>query len=269
MTKHYAVMGNPIAHSLSPQIHQRFAEQFELCLSYEKILVPLDKFEQFVFEFFEKGGLGLNVTLPFKAQAFNLAHTKTKRAQYALASNTLWQDEQGLIHADNTDGVGLVRDLKQYIDLCGQKILLIGASGAACGVVQSLLDEKPKQLHIANRTVEKAKQIATRYEGVTFSGLTDIDRQFDVIINATSASISNKVPEINPSVIGVNSICYDMVYGKNANYFLNWAKNLGAISCLDGLGMLVEQAAESFFIWHGLMPNTKPVFNELHRTLTI
>jgi shikimate dehydrogenase len=267
MNNQYAVMGNPIAHSLSPQIHTQFAAQFGLEICYEKRLVLIDEFEQAVRNFFNQGGLGLNVTLPFKNRAFELAGIVTKRAKGAKSANTLWIDECGDIHADSTDGIGLKRDLNKHCNINGKKILVIGASGAASAIIATLLEQKPATLHIANRTKQKASFIASLYDGVSSSGLSDINQSFDIIINATSCSLDGQIPPINSSVFAPGSLCYDMVYGEKAHVFLDWAKKNGAKFCVDGLGMLVEQAAESFYIWRGVKPKTNPVYRKLRDSL--
>ncbi len=263
----YAVVGNPIEHSKSPFIHKQFALQTGEPIEYTKLLAPLDNFKQTVEDFFAQGGKGLNVTVPFKLEAFDFADNKNARAEFAQAANTLIKGEDGKITADNTDGVGIVRDIEnnQHISLKGENILLLGAGGAVQGVLQPILLAQPNSLHIANRTLSKAKTLALQFKtlgNVTFSGLSNIPVQnYDVIINGTAASLSASVPNIASALINENSFCYDMMYAKDGTAFTQWAKNNGAIKVSDGLGMLIEQAAESFYLWRGVRPKTEAVMN--------
>ena len=269
MTDHYAVMGNPIAHSKSPRIHTLFAEQTGAALDYRAILVAIDGFAEAVTDFRMNGGKGLNVTVPFKEQAWALATSRSMRAELAGAVNTLSLEDGKTILGDNTDGAGLVRDLLQNhgARLAGQRILLLGAGGAARGVIGPLLDEKPALLVIANRTAEKAVELARLFcelghtEGC---GLGDVAGQpFDIIINATAASLSGTVPAIAGDTIAPGTRCYDMMYGDQPTAFMEWARAQGATQVTDGLGMLVEQAAESFYIWRQVRPDTAPVISAL------
>lgn len=255
----YAVFGNPVSHSLSPLIHQTFAKQTAQSISYEAVLVPVEGFKEAVKAF---QGAGLNITLPFKQEAFNLATTRSERATLAQAVNTLaWRE--GEWYGDNTDGVGLVRDLinNQGIILKNKRILILGAGGAARGIVGPLLDENPQEIIIANRTVEKTQQLADYFQ-VKSSSLEKLNPSFDLIINATSASLQNTVPSIDPTLCQ-NAWCYDLAYSTQETLFQTWAKQNGAKLSLNGLGMLVEQAAESFYIWRGVKPETKPVIKWL------
>ena len=269
MTDHYAVMGNPIAHSKSPRIHTLFAEQTGEQLDYRAILVELDGFAKAVDAFREEGGKGLNITVPFKEQAWSLATERSMRAELAGAVNTLSLDQDGELRGDNTDGAGLVRDLlaNHGATLAGRRILLLGAGGAARGVLEPLLAEKPALLVIANRTADKAVELARlfcelgRVEGC---GLDDVAGQsIDVLINATAASLSGEVPAIAGDTVTPASWCYDMMYGDKPTAFMEWARAQGAMHVTDGLGMLVEQAAESFYIWRDVRPGTAPVIEAL------
>ena len=258
MSGRYAVMGNPVDHSLSPIIHQLFAQQTSRVLTYEKIKINLPFFEEQVNFFFHQGGLGLNITLPCKERAYTLASHHTPRAAAAKAANTLWRDSNGL-HADNTDGIGLLRDLARYIDLAGKNILLVGAGGAARGVLAPLLAAHPAQLTLANRTIEKALALSRDFTPITCCGLSELSEAYDLVINATSASLSDNTLQLPTQILTSTTVCYDLAYQLKApTPFVAWAQSLGCVA-IDGLGMLVEQAAEAFAIWHGVMPDTTPV----------
>jgi shikimate dehydrogenase len=269
----YAVMGNPIKHSKSPIIHREFAHQTDQDMSYQSMLVPLDGFAEAVRRFREEGGKGANVTLPFKEQAFELADERTERAERARAVNTLIFTRQGKVRGDNTDGVGLVRDIINNLDgrLTSATILVLGAGGAVRGVLAPLLKELPLKITIANRTFEKAHFLAEDFrelgkvEALPYSRLEGIG--FDWIINGTSASLQGEVPGIPDSVIiSGKTRCYDMMYASDPTPFMCWARDMGAVDAYDGLGMLVEQAAESFRLWRGITPLTRPVLAKLrHR----
>lgn len=268
----YGVFGNPIGHSKSPLIHRLFAEQTAQALSYEPLLAPLDGFVEFARSFFAQG-CGANVTVPFKEDAFRLADSLTARAQRAGAVNTLHKQGDGSLLGDNTDGAGLVRDLtvNAGLDLHGKRILLLGAGGAVRGVLEPLLAQRPAALVIANRTVEKAEQLAHEFADlgpVAASGFDWLDAPVDLIINGTSASLAGDVPAIAPSLIERgHTHCYDMMYGREATAFSRWAAAHGAAQTLDGLGMLVEQAAEAFYLWRQVRPESAPVLAELRRLL--
>lgn len=268
----YAVFGNPIAHSKSPLIHRLFAEQCGQTLSYEALLAPLDDFEGFARDFFATGK-GANVTVPFKEQAYQLADSLSERAQRAGAINTLIRQPDGSLHGDNTDGAGLVRDLtvNAGLSLKGSRILLLGAGGAVRGVLEPLLAEQPAMLVVANRTVSKAEQLARQFSDlgeVYPSGFDWLEEPVDVIINGTSASLSGDLPPIAGSLIRPgHTVTYDMMYGKEPTAFCRWACDQGAARSLDGLGMLVEQAAEAFYLWRGVRPRTTDVLAELRRLL--
>lgn len=258
MIHRYAVMGYPVEHSLSPIIHQQFAQQTGRVLTYEKILIDLPRFEQQVTDFFAHGGRGLNITLPCKERAFAYAQHATARSLIAKAANTLWQDADGL-HADNTDGVGLQRDLAHYIELTGKHILVLGAGGAARGILAPLLASKPAQLTIANRTLKKTQTLCLDFAPATFCSMTDLNGAFDLIINATSAGLEKQCIALPSTIIQTNTLCYDLAYQtKGLTPFLAWAQSHGCVA-VNGLGMLVEQAAEAFTIWHGVMPDVAPV----------
>jgi shikimate dehydrogenase len=266
---HYAVMGNPVAHSKSPRIHTLFAEQTGQQLLYEAILVEKNSFKEAVADFLQRGGKGLNITVPFKEEAWALATTRSECAERAGAVNTLILDQNGRHFGDNTDGAGLVRDLLQNhgATLKNKRLLLVGAGGAARGVIEPLLNENPALLVIANRTADKAIKLARLFcelghtEGC---GLDDVAGQsFDLIINATAASLAGQVPALPDSVITPGSSCYDMMYADKPTAFMEWAQQRGAAHCMDGLGMLVEQAAESFYLWREVRPDTGPVIQAL------
>ena len=268
MTDLYSVMGNPINHSKSPQIHSQFAAQSQQDMLYTAQLVPLEGFNDAADKFFRHGGAGLNITVPFKEDAFRFAGAHSERAKRAGAVNTLKKLEDGTIFADNTDGVGLVRDLtvNNSVTLTDKRILLLGAGGAVRGVLQPLLEQKPAELVIANRTVSKAQQLAADFAdlgNVKGCGFEETEGSFDVIINGTSASLSGELPPVPPTAVSDTSVCYDMMYGSGLTVFNQWAHNMGAANTLDGLGMLVEQAAESFALWRGERPQTQDVIAEL------
>ena len=269
----YAVIGNPVAHSKSPLIHAAFARQTGQSMTYEALLAPLDGFATTVARFRAEGGRGLNVTVPFKLEACALTHRHTPRAAAAGAANTLAFDGEGIL-ADNTDGVGLVRDLTHNLatPIAGQRILLLGAGGAARGAVLPLLEQQPARLTIANRTVAKADALidmfrnhpsgaAAELGACTFTALAGQD--FDIVINATAASLSGQVPDLPPSLYAHTALAYDMMYASDDTPFMAAARRNGAHRVADGLGMLVEQAAESFFVWRGVRPDTKPVMRSL------
>lgn len=269
MTDRYAVIGNPIAHSKSPLIHAEFARQTGQDMTYAAMLAPLDDFAGTVKKFQAEGGKGLNVTVPFKQEAWKLATSLTDRARLAEAVNTLKFEPDGMILGDNTDGTGLTRDIRENlgISLAGKRVLVMGAGGAARGVLLPLLLQKPERLIIANRTPEKAIELERhfaaygRVEGGDYARLAG--SQFDVVINATSSSLHGELPPLPQGVFAPGALAYDMMYGKGLNPFLQFAQANGAAHLADGLGMLVEQAAESFFLWRGVRPQTQPVITLL------
>jgi len=269
---HYVVFGNPIGHSKSPLIHRQFAEQTGQQLDYNTSLAPLDDFPAFAQTFF-KTGRGANVTVPFKEEAYRLADSLTERARRAGAVNTLSKLADGSLLGDNTDGAGLVRDLtvNAGFSLLGKRVLLLGAGGAVRGVLEPMLAEGPAALVIANRTVEKAELLASQFAelGPVFaSGFDWLEESVDLIVNATSASLSGELPPIAASLIKPgHTFCYNMMYGKEPTAFCRWASEQGAARSMDGLGMLVEQAAEAFFLWRGVRPDSAPVLAEMRRQL--
>ncbi len=264
----YAVIGNPVAHSKSPQIHVEFARQTGQELKYERLLAPTHAFEETVRAFHARGGCGLNVTLPFKGEAFRFATRLSERARAAQAVNTL-KFEGNAIFGDNTDGAGLVADLARNLGcaVAGRRVLLLGAGGAARGVIKPLLEQQPARLVLANRTAGKAQLLAERFGGDIEAGTyaTLAGRQFDLVINATSASLAGELPPLPPGVFAPGALAYDMVYGRDETPFLTFARVEGAAALADGLGMLVEQAAESYFVWRGLRPDTAPVLKLLRQ----
>ena len=262
MTDRYAVFGHPIAHSKSPQIHAAFARQTGQDMTYEAILAPLDGFADSVAQFIAAGGRGANVTVPFKEEAFKLAGQLSPRAKRAGAVNTLVFDDG--IFGDNTDGAGLVADLTRnlHCPLAGKRILLIGAGGAARGVIEPLLDQSPAEFVIANRTVSRAQELADLFgRGIRACGFDAADTPFDFVINATAASLAGELPPLSPRVFTADTLAYDMMYGRDTP-FLAFARAQGAATA-DGLGMLVEQAAEAFALWRGVRPDTAPVIASL------
>ncbi|HHW75444.1 MAG TPA: shikimate dehydrogenase [Xanthomonadaceae bacterium] len=264
----YAVMGNPIAHSKSPRIHALFAAQTGQRLEYRAILVEPGGFAVAARVFRDAGGKGLNVTVPFKQDAWVFADLLSVRAERAGAVNTLIF-EPGGVRGDNTDGPGLMRDLtvNHGYRLAGQRVLLLGAGGAARGILQPLLMERLAQLVIVNRTVSKALELALRFSDlgrVSGCGFPELaGRQFDLIINATSAGLENVVPPLPDDVLAADGWCYDLTYGSEPTVFVRWGREHGAARSLDGLGMLVEQAAEAFQLWRGIWPETGPVIAAL------
>ncbi|HCK80290.1 MAG TPA: shikimate dehydrogenase [Candidatus Competibacter sp.] len=264
----YAVMGHPVAHSKSPRIHALFAAQTGQQLEYRAIPVEPAGFAAAARAFRDAGGKGLNVTLPFKQDAWVFADLSSVRAERAGAVNTLIF-EPGGTRGENTDGTGLVRDLtvNHGYSLAGRRVLLLGAGGAARGVLQPLLLEGPAQLVIANRTAGKALELALRFGDlgkVSASGFAELaGRQFDLVINATAAGLSAEVPPLPDGVLAPEGWCYDLVYGNGPTAFVRWGLGQGAVHALDGLGMLVEQAAEAFRLWRGILPETRPVIAAL------
>lgn len=257
MSNHYAVIGDPIEHSLSPIIHQYFAKQCGMTLTYEKIQANAQDFEAIVTSFFAQGGKGLNVTMPHKEAAYQLAQVRTPRCREAGAANTLWK-EAGQLHADNTDGVGLIRDLSRYISVEGKRLLLLGAGGAARSVIGELLKAGISDLTIANRTLEKVDALQSDFPAIQGCDIANIRGKFDVLIHASSAGLSGE-PFNLP--IDCPSYCYDLSYNLEApTPFVEWAR-VQSSEARDGLGMLIEQAAESFWVWHGVRVYTEaPIF---------
>ncbi len=270
----YAVMGNPISHSKSPSIHTLFAEQTQQSILYTAIHVDLGGFKQAVGNFAATGGKGLNITVPFKQEAWELVTERSERAERAGAVNTI-KIEDDKLFGDNTDGVGLVNDLmiNHSIELTGKNILLMGAGGAARGVLNPLLKQNPSSLFIANRTPDKAKDLASDFSdagNISGGGYEHIpDEKFDVVINATAASLQGELPPLPDTLLNDNASCYDMMYAAKPTPFMLWATEHNAEKVLDGLGMLVEQAAESFYIWRDVKPETKTVIEKLRKELEL
>lgn len=271
MSDLYCVFGNPISHSKSPLIHTAFAAQCRQDLRYEALLAPVDGFAASVRAFVAAGGRGANVTVPFKEEAFRLATRLSMRAELAEAVNSL-RFEGAEILGDNTDGAGLLRDLRVNLGcaITGQRVLLLGAGGAARGVVAPLLEQRPAALLIANRNALRAQELAQRFAASAAAalprgcGYPELSGQsFDLVINATSASLAGALPPLPPAVFASASLAYDMMYGKGDTPFLTFARAQGAARLADGLGMLVEQAAEAFHFWRGVRPDSAPVIAAL------
>ncbi len=265
----YAVIGHPIGHSRSPQIHALFARQTRQNIIYDAIDVAPQELAPRLRDFFASGGRGLNVTVPHKEAVIACCSSSSTRVQIAGAANTIVLGPAGELGADNTDGIGLVRDLTHNLGIAvdARRVLLLGAGGAARGVLGPLLALKPRELVIANRTVERALALASAFAAlgaVRGSGFAQLDgSQFDLIVNATAASLQAQVPPLPPSVLGTGTACYDLFYAGNATRFTQWALDHGAAQAHMGLGMLVEQAAESFYLWRGVRPATAPVLAAL------
>lgn len=264
MNDSYAVIGNPIAHSKSPLIHAAFAQQTNQSMHYVALLAPLDGFRSTVENFRSQGGKGLNVTVPFKLEAYRLSTRLTERASIAQAVNTL-KFENDEILGDNTDGAGLVRDIETNLGVPfdNKRILLMGAGGAARGVILPLLQKKPALLAIANRTPHKAEALQKLFDAygkVTAGDFMHFSGEvFDIVINATSASLHDELPELPTGIFAQTGLAYDMMYDREPTRFLQFARQSGARQIADGIGMLVEQAAESFYLWRNVKPETKPV----------
>jgi len=270
MVDKYLVLGNPIAQSKSPFIHNHFATQTSQKMSYDKHLVAIGDFETFITTFQAEGGRGCNVTAPFKESAFKLSQHLSPRAKAAGAVNTLTFNDDGLIYGDNTDGQGLVEDLLSHnVILTGQRLLIIGAGGAARGSILPLLAQNPASITIANRTLHKAQLLISEFndERLSCCDLQSLSIRFDIIINSTSASLSNELPNIAEDVIAQATCCYDMAYSAEPTCFIAWANNLGVKHTIDGLGMLIGQAAESFRVWRGVKPETKTLLSLMREQL--
>ena len=267
----YAVMGNPVAHSKSPLIHSEFAKQTGQRMDYQAILVDKGGLAQAIGNFQASGGKGLNITVPFKHEAWELMDERSEHAEHAGAVNTILFKPDGYRYGDNTDGIGLVRDIitnhNGRID--NQRVLVLGAGGAVRGVLGPILEEQPREIVIANRTVDKATILAGEFSSsisVSGCGFAELgETPFDLIINGTSASMKNELPPVPASVITSRSWCYDMMYGDKPTVFMEWARKNGAAKYLDGLGMLVEQAAESFYLWRNVRPDTASVIKLLRK----
>ena len=273
-TDRYAVFGNPIAHSKSPQIHSLFAEQTDQNLIYTAELAEVENFDQRIAEFINDNGKGMNITVPFKQQAWEICTTRSERAQRAGAVNTIIVQANGEYFGENTDGLGLVRDLTKnhQVELKGKRILILGAGGAVRGVIEPIMQQAPVELYIANRTFPKALELAVDFsdlgkiKGCGFDALEG--QSFDVVINGTSASLHGDLPPLPDELFNNNACAYDMMYAAEPTVFMDWASQHGASRVFDGLGMLVEQAAESFNLWRGVQPDAKPVIDAIRASLT-
>ena len=269
----YAVFGNPVKHSQSPWIHAAFARQAGQDISYRTHLVEIGRFNETARAFFDNGGKGLNITVPFKLDACAFADVLSDRAQRAGAVNTLALQDDGRIFGDNTDGVGMTRDIGHNLGwtIADRRLLVLGAGGAVRGILGPLLRQKPTLLVIANRTVEKAHHLAADFAdlgnvcGCSFDALAG--NHYDLVINGTSASMSGELPPLPSQLLTDEGCCYDMMYAAEPTPFMRWAAANAAWAVSDGLGMLVEQAAESFQIWRGVAPQTRPVIDELRHVL--
>ena len=272
MTDLYAVFGNPINHSKSPSIHRMFAEQTGQDLHYTKQLVEVDKFAQSADEFFAQGGRGLNITVPFKQEAYQYAHKLTARAERAGAVNFLAKLGDGSILGDNTDGIGMIHDMHNLDwEIAGKRVLVLGAGGAVRGILQPLLEEQPAQVVIANRTLSKAEELVQHFLDLGDMQAKSYEQlqgeQFDIVINGTSASLNGELPPLPNNLLKPGACCYDMMYSAEPTVFLQWAQQQGAAHTADGLGMLVGQAAEAFYLWRQIRPEVVPVLTALRRQL--
>ena len=269
MMDRYAVFGHPITHSRSPDIHARFAAQTRQTMEYRAMDVPAEAFDTTLKTFIGEGGKGLNCTVPLKEIAFRTCDALSERAQRSGAVNTLKILENGQLWGDNTDGVGLYRDLSHNLDvsLNRKRILILGAGGATRGIIEPLLEANPEMLWIANRTLERAERLVEDFKGLGPIRAVGFDQlqgsAFDLILNATSASLSGALPPLPGGLLALGGSCYDLAYGKEPTPFVRWGREQGAILSADGIGMLVEQAAEAFQIWRGVFPETQPVIEAL------
>jgi shikimate dehydrogenase len=263
--RRFAVLGNPIDHSKSPEIHRAFAESCGHEIDYQKVLVEVGDFDRVVTDFFASGGIGLNVTAPFKGDAFALAEVHTPDAIDAQAVNTLWRDDQGCVCGHTTDGSGLARDLEVNLGwkLTDAHILCLGAGGAMRGILGPLCDRSPASIHVANRTPDRAMDLVALFEGrgsLTAGGLTSIpDREWGIVINGLSSGWAGDFPDLRISRISANASAYDLIYSNESTPFMAWAESRGFQQVSDGLGMLVEQAADSYDTWNGERPLTSDV----------
>ena len=269
MSDRYAVIGHPVNHSKSPVIHQIFAEETGEALTYEAIEVPPEKLAEMIAQFISEGGRGLNVTVPHKQDVLPLMDTLSDRARLAGAVNTIVCGDNGELEGDNTDGIGLVADLRDNlgIELIDASILILGAGGATRGIVPPLMEQKPAELIVANRTVDKAQALAAGFVdlgNISACGFDDLtERSFNLIINATSAGLEGEVPPFPTSILGPDTVCYDLSYSMRDTPFVSWAKENGCEQVYQGWGMLIEQAAEAFAIWRGIRPDTTEVRRRL------
>lgn len=268
MANKYAVFGHPVSHSKSPQIHLLFAKQFGLKIEYTAVDVAPGTFAKAVDDFKQHGGKGLNITVPYKLEAWQLVDRRSSRAELAGAVNTIKVNHNKTLFGENTDGVGLVRDITKNlkVTLKNKNILILGAGGAVRGILSPILQQQPASLHIANRTVSKAEELATIFADngkITTSAFDTIDQTYDIVINGTAASLQGDLPPLPDKLFNQSALAYDLMYANEPTAFMAWAGKHGAASASDGLGMLVEQAAESFFIWTGKRPETGGVIDKL------
>ncbi|HDZ08680.1 shikimate dehydrogenase [Pseudohongiella sp.] len=272
----YAVVGYPVAHSKSPMIHGLFAEQTGQQINYERMEIAPEDFICSVREFFAQGGKGLNITLPHKETAWQLVQWRAPNADRAGAVNTVYQLDDGRLAGDNTDGVGLVRDIEQNHGgkLRGARILVLGAGGAVRGVLPRLIAAQPSALCIVNRTVSRAEALTQVFADqfninvLSYEQLQEQATTFDWIINGSAGGLKGELPPLPATLVAAGTACYDMVYAPGGTVFQQWAKANGAAMALDGTGMLVEQAAESFRLWRGVRPQTAPVIAALRKALS-
>lgn len=269
----YSVVGHPISHSRSPWIHSQFAVQTGQALQYTAMDVDPERFEASISRFFAEGGAGLNITVPFKERACAMARKRSPAVEACGAANTLYLDTDGVLCADNTDGHGLLQDLIANHGACigDRRILLLGAGGAVRGVIPALLEQRPAHISIMNRTHDKAIQLAEHFRGrvdiTAWPSENPFALPFDLIINGTSAGLKGELPRVPAGAVHAQTWCYDMVYGKGETAFVRWARQAGAEKAIDGLGMLVEQAAKAFFIWRGVNPSTAAIIQALRQEL--
>lgn len=267
--RRFAVLGNPISHSKSPAIHHAFAESCGHEIDYQKVLVEPEDFNAVVTQFFDQGGIGLNVTAPLKGNAFDLAEWRSPEAQDARAANTLWRDSEGRICAHTTDGSGLLRDLEANLGwaIADKHVLLLGAGGAMRGILGPLCNTKPASIHVANRTVETAKDLIDLFKGrcpLSAGGLGEIpDLHWDLIVNGLSSGWGGGFPDISLAGLSGTASAYDLIYSETATPFMQWAQQKGVSKISDGLGMLVEQAADSYAIWQGQRPETEMLLAQM------
>jgi len=261
----YAVFGHPINHSKSPRIHTLFAEQTQQQLVYTAEDIPAESFDEGLSSFFSQGGKGLNCTVPLKELAWQRADTLSERAKFSKAVNTLVLQKDGSLFGDNTDGIGLVTDLtiNHNISLENKRILILGAGGASRGIIGPIMQKSPTHIVIANRSVEKAITLSQEFSQlgkITGCSYDEIkNSEFDIILNATSASLTGDLPPLSSSLLATKGTCYDLAYSNDPTAFVKWGLENDAVKSLDGLGMLIEQAAEAFFIWRGVRPETKDI----------
>ena len=267
--KRFYVAGDPIKHSQSPIIHNEFASQFEMSIEYLKMEVSKNDLRRFLSKSVAEGISGINFTLPLKEEAYHLVDKHSRRAAFARAVNTIWMSGEDVC-SDNTDGIGLVRDLEKNIgvSLGNKRVLIAGAGGAARGILGPVLDQLPSLVTVTNRTRERSlslSALAPKKNVQVLDWGEEPSEPFDLILNCTSLSLSGKEPNIKASSIHKGTVCYDLSYGHDLTSFEKWAFRVGATSVFNGLGMLVEQAAEAFYLWHGIFPDTEPVIGKLKR----